>query len=695
MSSKLYFRFFCLFFFSSLGVQAQQIVLENILILRDEFGVPYIYSKTDAEAAYALAWVQSEDNFYDVQESLLISKGLLSQVKGKEGALMDALSFIINARATVDAQYEQGLSEEFKALVEAYAAGINRFAETHSEEIRHAKLFPVSAKDIMSTYVLNTVFLSNVHFDLIRIFENDLDAILPVETPSGSNGIAISPTRSADGKTYLLANSHQPLEGFAAWYEVQINTEEGWHFHGATFAAGITPFIGTNEFLGWTHTVNYDDFSDVYELEMHPSKKNYYKLDQEWLPLKERKLKLKVKIAGIPIPISRTFYESEHGPVIKNKLGYYALRFPANKVLGAAEQWYHMNKAQNINEFSEALRMQQIVSLNIMYADYEGNIMYVANGLFPYRNPKYDWQKIVPGNTREAIWDAEFMPLDSLILLTNPSSGYVFNMNNSSYDCTAPENNPKPEDYNVTMGYQSGLTARSIRLHDLIDTIEKISYADLKRIKYDSHMHFPLHTRAIGNLDLIRNLNASKYPDIADVIEVLGKWNGSVEADNLQAAIISLAIQEIIAYMKEKHIGELNNELPEEVFADGLRFAKKHLLKHFGSLEIPLGDLQKHVRGDKELGIWGVPEAITQMYTKPYKDGKYKTVLGDSYILFATYNEGGLEKMESINCFGSSNRPESPHYNDQMEMFVNKQLREVSLDKDSNLKKATKAYRPW
>lgn len=694
MYLKPIFSLISLLFLSLILVQAQTVNQENILILRDELGVPYIYTKTDAEAAYALAWVQSEDNFHDVQESLLASKGLLAQVKGKDGALMDALSFIINARATVDAHYDNGLSEEFKALVEAYAAGINRYAETHSYEVRHPLLFPVSAKDIMSTYVLNTVFLSNVHFDLIRIFENDLNAILPVETPSGSNGIAISPERSADGKTYLLANSHQPLEGFAAWYEVQINTEEGWHFHGATFAAGITPFIGSNEFLGWTHTVNYDDFSDVYELEMHPTKKNYYKLDNEWLPLKVRKLKLKVKIAGIPLPISKTFYESEHGPVIKNKLGYYALRFPANKILGAAEQWYKMNKAENLNEFKEALKMQQIVSLNIMYADHEGNIMYVANGLFPYRNPKYDWQKILPGNTRETIWDTNFMPLDSLIVINNPSSGYVFNMNNSSYDCTAPENNPKPADYNHTIGYQTGLTARSLRFHDLIDTIEKISYDDLKRIKYDSHMHFPLHTRAIGNLDLIRNLDPSKYPDIADVIQVLSKWNGSVEADNQQAAIISLAIQEMISYMKENHIGELNNELPEEVFVESLRFAKKHLLKYFGSLEIPLGDLQKHVRGDKELGIWGVPEAITQMYTKPYKDGKYKTVLGDSYILFATYNENGLEKMESINCFGSSNRPESVHYNDQMEMFVNKQLREVTLDKDENLKRAKKAYRP-
>ena len=679
---------------SSVILFSQTIQTENILILRDDYGVPYIYSQTDAEAAYALAWVQCEDNFYDVQESFLAGKGLLSSVSGKEGALLDAFSFIVNAEAVVNEQYENGLSADFKLLIEAYAQGINRYGEMHPEEIRHPALFPLNSKDILKTYILNMTLISNVHFDLGRIFDNNMTAIIGDQIPSGSNGIALSPNKTKDGKTYLLSNSHQPLEGFAAWYEVQINTQEGWHFHGATFAAGVVPVVGTNLNLGWTHTINYNDYDDVYKLEMHPTKKNLYKFDGEWLPLTKRKLKLKVKIAGIPLPVSRTFYESKQGAVIKNKSGYYAIRFPANMVIGAPEQWYRMNKAQNYEEFTAALAMQKIVSLNFIYADREGTIMYLDNGLFPYRDSAYDWSKVLPGNTSKTLWEPNFRPLSDLNLVKNPPSGYVFNMNNSGFDCTGPKDNPDPLLFNPAIGYQLDATARSIRFQELMAKENLMSYEDLKRVKYDSHMSFPMCTRGIQNLDIIRHLDAHQYPEIAAVIERLKEWDGSVLAENRQAAIISLAVQQLTKYMVAEHIIELNKALPEEEYVKALQFAKEHLLKHFGTIDIALGDLQKHVRGDVELPIWGIPEAITQMYTVPYKKGMYRSVLGESFILFATYNEDGLEKIETINCFGSSANEGSPHYTDQMQMFVNKELRQVSMNKDENLKKAKQAYRP-
>ncbi|MFT6686125.1 MAG: acyl-homoserine-lactone acylase [Bacteroidia bacterium] len=675
-------------------VSAQLINTENILILRDEFGVPYIYTETDAEAAYALAWVQCEDNFYDVQESLLGSEQMLGSVTGKQGAILDALSFIVNAEEKVSELYKETFTPEFKKIIEAYTYGINRYAETHQSDIRHPDLFPISTHDIIETYLLNLSLISMVQNDIIRIFEDKLDLFTIDNAPSGSNGFAFAPDKTVEGKTYMIANSHQPLEGFAAWYEVQINTLEGWNFHGATFAAGIIPAIGTNPDLGWTHTVNYDDLDDVYELEMHPTKKNLYKYDDEWLPLEKRKFKIKVKVGGIPLPISKTFYECKYGTVMKNKSGYYAIRFPANQVIGAAEQQYRMNKATNYQEFKAAVDMQQLPSLNFVYGDKEGNIMFLANGLFPERHPNYNWMTVLPGNTSETFWEAKFKPISALNMIENPSSGYVFNMNNSSFDCTGPENNPDPNSFDPTIGYQTGPTARSIRFQELMQNEGKISYADLKRLKYDSQMSFPLHTRSIMNLDAIRQLDPLKYPEIADVILKVTEWNGSAEVDNREAAILSLSVQHLLKYMDGQKSSDLNKALPLEEFVNALVFAKKHLLKHFGTIDIALGDLQKHVRGDVELPIWGIPEVITQMYTVPYKDGMYKTVLGESFILFATYGEDGLELVETINCFGASANEGSPHYTDQMQLFVDKKLKSISMDKDENLKKATQAYRP-
>lgn len=188
---------------------SQNINPENITIARDEYGVPHIFTNTDAEAAYALAWVQSEDNFYDMQEPLLATKRLLSSEQGKDGALLDAANFLIEADRVVDEKYDETFSEDFKKIIQAYADGINQYAKTHPKEIRIKKLFPLTAKDIAKSYMTNMIIIANLQYDLSRIFENNLDPMRE-NFPSGSNGIAISPSRSTDNKTrwFLIHINH-------------------------------------------------------------------------------------------------------------------------------------------------------------------------------------------------------------------------------------------------------------------------------------------------------------------------------------------------------------------------------------------------------------------------------------------------------------------------------------------------------
>lgn len=668
---------------------------KNITIIRDEYGVPHIYTKTDVEAAYAIAWVQCEDNFFDVQETLMAGRGLLAEETGKEGAILDAVAFIVDAESIIREKYESTFTPKFKQMIQAYAKGMNEFAKKHPKEVRNKKLFPVNEYDVIEGYVLYMMLLSNVVYDLQRIFDNDLESLMK-NKPSGSNGFAVSPNRTEDGKTYMIVNSHQPLKGFAAWYELQINTEEGWNFHGATFATGITPAVGTNKNLGWTHCLNYHDFHTVYKLKMHPTKENHYYFDGEWLPLEERKLKIKVKIAGpVKLPISRKFYKSKHGSVIKNKSGYYAIRYPGNMVIGSAEQWLNMNKATNIDEFEEAFSQQQFPSMTTVYGDKDGNILFIDNGLFPTdKSPEFDWNQVIPGDTSATLWSANFAPLDSLIVVKNPDCGYVFNSNHTGFNCTCPEENPDPKKFNPTYGYLTHDNARSIRFQEIIKKEDKISASELKRMKFDRKMEFPLYTRSLENFDLIRHLDKEKYPQIAESLDIIKRWNGSADVNNKQASIVSVTVVNLIKYLNENKIAEFNNIIDESVYVEAIHKAQKHLKKHFGKIEIPLGDIQKHVRGEKELPSGGLPEVIAQMYVTPYKKGKFETVVGESFILFATYNENGIEKMETINCFGSSNRKESPHYNDQMEMFLNKEFKEMSFDRKVVEQRAERIYSP-
>lgn len=692
------FRFLLLIFLflSSIPLHAQ-INTDNINIVRDEWGVPHIFTQTDAEAAYGLAWAHAEDNFEQIQEPFLVAKGLLGSVKGQTGALFDAVSFLIKTKEITEEKYETTFSPEFKKILEAYAAGLNRFAEVHPKEILHKELFPVSPKEIVQGYMLSISFISNVQFDLGRLFQNQLMPITfneVLNSHRGSNGIAIAPHKTKEGKTFLLSNSHQPLRNYMSWYEVHIHSEEGWQFLGATFAGGVTPFVGTNANLGWTHCVNYNDGHDVYELTMHPKKKLHYKFDGEWLPLEERIWKGKVKLGFLKIGVKRKFYWSKHGPVIKNKSGFYALRFPANMVIGAPEQWYHMNKAQTFEEFKTALALQQQPSLSTTYADKKGNIYFLDNGLFPYRNPDYNWHFMVPGDTSATLWEPKFMPLDKVLQVENPPSGYVFHMNGTGFNCTADADNPNPKDYNPTMGYAQSNVSRHLRFKSLINNYDKLSYDDFKNIKYDQKHNFPLYTRTLQNWDILRNLSPEQHPDLKDIIEVFSKWDGSGDIHNKQAAIFILTSYNIGQYNDKHGIADREGKLPTKVYSNAMRYAKKYLLKHFGSLEIELGSMQKHIRGDKILPVGGLPETIAAMYTIPHKKGTRQTNLGDSYILFATYGEDGVEKIETINCYGSSNRPESPHYNDQMDLYVQQKTKTMTLDKATILSKAKKNYHP-
>ncbi len=674
-------------------VSFTQINPDAIEIVRDQWGVPHIFAATDREVAYGLAWAHCEDNFHDVQQPILTARGLNGSVNGKEGLIQDMFSYLIGTEDLVDSLYEKELSEPFKEILLAYVAGANAYAAAHPKEVLHSSIFPITYKDIMKGYILSFAFISNIQYDIARVFQNQM-GVMQQPHSNGSNGFAFSPAKTADGSTYLISNSHQPLRGFLSWYEAHVCSEEGWNFYGASFAGGVTPFVGVNDSLGWTHCVNYNDLQDVYKLVMHPKKKLLYRYDGKWLELKKRVFKGKVRLGFLKIPFKKTFYSSVQGLVVKNKTGFYAIRFPANMVLGACEQWYDMNKATNIVAFKKALQKQQHPSLSITYADADDNILFVDNGLFPYRDTAYDYEHILPGDTNATCWPAQFHSLDELLIVENPRSGYLHHMNGAGFYCTAEEDCPSPREYDHIVGYQQYKVARNYRVEAIMKSMDKMDIKDIKRLKYDQKMAFPLKTRTLQNLDQIRHFDSKDYPELADVIEHLKDWDGSVDVENQKAAVFSLAIQHVLSFMADNGRADITGALPDYVYLDALRFAKNHLLKYFGRLDIKLGDLQKHVRGDKMYPIGGVPESISTMYTIPYKKKYLQSNVGDSFILFANFKDGSLRSLETVHCYGSSNRAESPHYDDQIPMYLNQQLKKVSLNKEEVYDNAVHIYSP-
>jgi len=666
-----------------------QINPDKIDIVRDEFGVPHVFAKTDAEVAYGLAWAHAEDDFETIQIGYLAGNNLLSKHLGNVGLGADFISQFIGSEDLFESKYDSDISSEYKNIVKAYALGLNSYAREHPDEVFVEDLFPVNEKKMMRYAQLQLFISSNGDKWVSNIIDNKLSYNFSKEEQyKGSNTFAFNSTKTKDGSTYLAINTHQPLDGPVSWYEAHLCSEEGTNILGALFAGTPNILIGTNENLAWAHTVNQPDKTDVFALEMHPDKKLQYRVDGTYLKLEEKKAKLRFKLLGIPLSIKKKFYKSIYGPTLKNKSGFYSVRTPALFEIRALEQWWRMNKAKNFTEFYKVLKMKALPGYNIGYADKNDTIFYISNGLIPKRAKNYDWGSVVPGNTRKTLW-TESYEIEELPQVIQPKSGYFYNANHTPFKSSAEEDNPDPTNFDSNMGFETYDNNRSTRLKQLIDEYEKLDYDDFKRIKYDRQYPRP-YTFNWMDIHYLELLDAKKYPDIEMLIERLQAWDRKANKNSFGAGTFAVLYDQLRPFYSKIPEPKI---FPASYIIQALRNTKEYLLKHFNTTDVKLGDYQKLVRGSKELPIFGLPDVITAMSSRPYKDGKVKVVSGESYIELIRFTDKGPE-IESVISYGSSDHPDSKHYDDQMEMYANFKTKKMTLNKDSVYKNAKRIYNP-
>ena len=657
----------------------------RITIARDSFGVPHIFAPTDPEVAYGLAWAHAVDDFETLQLVLLSGKAKLGTALGKKGAEADYVIDLLRIRRTVQEQWNT-LRPDFLALIKGYVKGLNAYAKKHPDEVKYKKAFPFDEKDYMTAVIFSVSLFCGVNEVLPRILGGKV-ASIPGFNPQGSNALAMNSAKTTTGESFLAINAHQPPEGPAAFYEAHLQSEQGWNMLGGLLPGGCLIFHGTNENLGWAHTVNYQDKVDVYQLEINPANKNQYKFDGEWMNLEETKAKLKVK--GVPVTIGKKIYWSKYGATLKTVNGVFAIRLPATMDIKALEEWYRMNKAKNFTEFYRALSMTSLPMFNIMYADRYDTIFYISNGKMPRRNPdpKYNWRSTVPGNSSATLW-TEFKTISELPQYINPGSGYLFNTNHSPFLATDTKYNLDPNKFDTNDGYELSHNNRSQRITELIPA-GKIDYNAFKKIKFDQQL--PQQLQYPYGIDSMLNLPASDHPLLKEVISNFQSWDRKAVADSRGAAVFLLAYH----YVRKKLNGSPPRQLTKQESIETYQYVHDYMIKYFGWTNLVLGDVQKLVRGDDARPAWGLPDVLTAAYTEPYKNGMLKVSSGDAYICFVRYpKDGRLPIIESVNTFGASMHPDSPHYKDQMNMFQKQQTRHMTLDKEEILRTAEKVYHP-
>jgi len=691
-------KIFLLFLTTSLFVNvfAQTAInINNIEIVRDNYGVPHIFTKTDVEAVYGIAWAQCEDNFNIMQDSFAAANGLSGRLIGPKGAALDFLYQVFEIDKFVERRYEQDITPEIEAMLFAYAAAVNKYAETHPDEVKLKNIFPTSPKKIVGGHTLQTLLLHNSLMELGKImtkgFEYDAlkDKIL-----GGSNAMAFNNNITADGKSYLIGNPHQPVDDMGNFWEASVHSEEGYEMYGVTFSiGGLFLVIGSNRNLGWSHTTNYQNTADVYQLKMHHTQKNNYEYDGAWVGLKQQKIKLKVKIGPLIIPVTRKYYQSKYGPVFKKKTGYYAYKTVGFNNLKVIEQWYKMGAAKNFESFKAALNIQGIPYQTITYADKENNIYHLSNFTHPLRDESFNWSDVLEGTTSKNNWNFDkIYPVAGLPQIENPKCGYVYNCNNTVFRMTGPGENLKPTDFPKSFGLLTSNTVRAKTFEKLISNYETISFEEARKLREDvtvdkSNLSF----RNCMNCDDIPHI-LQKNTKLKPFYKVFEKWNGSFDVANKQAAPMVITSMYFEEYITEK-FGNVEKNVAEAELIKAMLKAQKFLQKHYGTLEVALGKLQMAVRADVELPMYGGPNTLANCHVKPYKKGKVKIDSGDSFIMYAKYNEEGLEELHTINAFGNSMKEESLHHTDQTELYVNKQTKKVELDL-ARLKQLGTIYHP-
>ena len=643
-------------------------------IERDEWGVPHIYGKRDADVSFGLAYAHAQDDYKTIEDVMFALRGELASIYGRDAAVNDYYVHLLNFWNTIEERYESEVADDVKLLCDGYAAGINLFLDDFPDQ-RRKQLSNLTGRDVVAGFSHKMPLMFGLDGVLKKLAKEKPPEFIGYsdELQSGpfdmvaSNVMAVAPQRSSDGYTRLWLNTHQPWDGPVSWYEAHLVSEEGWDFFGALFPGSPVPFIGHNPYLGWSHTVNSPDLVDVYKLTINKQNKNQYWFEGYWKELEVRTAAIKVHLFG---PFSWTFKrpvkESIHGPVLEFDHGTYALRISSIKDLRFVEQWYRMGKARNFTEFKEAMRIHAIPMFNTGYADREGKIYYVYNAKIPRRDPRYDWRKILPGESKQALW-YEYVPFDRLPHVYDPLEGFIQNCNSSPYLATGSRvdaSKPLPD----WAGIETHQTNRALRALETFGIDPSITRDEFFEYKYDVEYSRESILAGVRNR-YIQDMSDQDIPDLKPALDLIKDWNLRADSTNTAAALAILSLPNAFKIDNLKY--------DQDSITVELKKTIKYLNETFGRIDVPLGQVLRLVRGNTSLPLAGGPGLLRAIYFKE-KDNTYQGFAGDCYIQAVEWGPEGQLNAWSIHQYGSATQDQtSKHYDDQARLFSKQEMKQI------------------
>jgi len=726
---------FCLFFLLSFPIFAQKTVsskfstaeiarfqqqAKRVNIIRDNWGIPHIYGKSDADAVFGLLYAQCEDDFKRVEMNYIEKLGRMSEIKG-ESSLYDDLQIKLLIDTT-DAIADYNKAEPWmKKLLNAYADGINFYLHTHPNTkpallTRFKPWYPLLWTDgsigAISTADITTAELKNFYSgDKVTYTAEPKDP----ENQTGSNGFAFSPKITASGNAILYINPHVT---FYFRPEVQVTSEEGLNAYGAVTWGQMFVYQGFNDYCGWMHTSCNVDVADVYAEKITKNgNKYFYEYDKQLKPVTEKKISISYKDGnGLKTKIFTTYY-THHGPIMAKRNDQWISLKSYNRSMTSLIQSWKRTKAKGFEDYKKTMDLRANTSNSTVFADNKGNIAYWHGNFVPVRDRKLNWAKVMDGSTSATEWKG-LHTVDETVHVYNPTNGWLQNCNSTPFSA-AGVMSPKKADYPPYMA-PDGENFRGVNAVKVLDKEKSYTIDKVIAAGYDTNLAaFEVLIPSLINVfEKSVKPTDSLYAALNEPIAELKKWNYHSSETSVATTLaiewagkLSTTLQKL--YIDEGEDDQVANvkrfaasATPEQVLPP-LLVVVNDLKKKFGKWQMPWGEINRYQRVSSDIqqkyddaqpsvpvgfasALWG----MLPSYNSRYYAGTQKRygVSGNSFICAVEF--GPKIKAKSLLAGGESGDPSSKHFNDQLEMYTKGKFKDVLFYKEDVLKNAERTYHP-
>lgn len=660
-------------------------------ILWDTFGVPHVYAKTETGMFYGFGYAQARSHGNLLLHLYGEARARAAEYWGEKFEAQDRW-LIANDVPERSVLWYRQQTPGFRADLDAFAAGINAFADAHRDQLdpEVAKILPVTGQDVVAHAhkLMNYVYIASEQRVLAA--GGDVGEGEPPESDDGSNAWAVAPARSASGHTMVLANPHLPwVPSQLSYYEANLTGPAGAMYGATQVGLPVLRFCFTKD-VAFTNTVNTILGYTTYTLALYG---DGYKFDGKVLPFKVEHKSYKVRQPGGSLTtVAFDQRIAVQGPVFALPDGRtIALKVAGLDRPGVLEQYWQMGQARGWADFEKALRRVQVPMFNIIYGDRAGHILYFDNGILP-KHPQggsfATWAKPVPGDTSATLW-TQIHPYADLPKVFDPPSGFVQNANDPPWVSTWPQL-LKPTDYPGYVSVVGPMSQRAQMSVRLMSEGPKLDFAAFVAKK--------LTTRSLMADRLLPELiplaEASDDPELKQAAALLKGWDHRFEADARGALLFETWASQ---FAPSNFTGLANYRetwSPAEPIATpaGLKdpAAALSMLKQaiartktlYGAIDRPFGEVSRFRLGDVNLpgnGSFGNTGVFRTITWGPMKDGERIPVHGETWVSLVEF--GKPMKAMGLLSYGNSSQPGSKHNADQLSYLSSKTLRTLWTDR--------------